>query len=519
MRIAERAQAALAFDRAAQFYRQALALVPASHAQATRWHIGLADALASAGSGAEAAKSYLQAARTAPPQEALDLERRAGEQLLMTGRIDQGLRVMREVVSKVGLRLPSTPRGALMALALRRLRLSIRGLRFNETAETDCSPEELVRIDVCWAVAAGLSLVDNIQGAAFQSLHILMALKTGEPHRVARALALEAGTSATGGNRTAKRTSKLFAAAWQLADRLDSRYAKGMCSVMAAVQAYHHGRWDQAGKFARAAEEILTHELSLVAWELNSARLYQVYHLFMLGEINQMAKLSQRFLGDAVDRQNVFGSVAFRAGWSCMFWLRNDDVAGATEAVNTAESLIPNQGFHVTHHICMLARGLIDLYSGDGPAGIRHLDLVWSRFQRSLLGRIQNLRVNGRLTRARCYLASARDRSDHRLLRSAERYARKVEREGLPWATALAVVVRAGVAERRGNVSRAVDLISDGIARLEACQMSVWRAAAVRRKGELIGGVEGQALIEEGETWMENQGVKVPERMARALVP
>ena len=56
-----RPASALAFDRAAWFYRQALALRPASPAAAA-WQEGLAGALANAGRPAEAAEAYLRAA-------------------------------------------------------------------------------------------------------------------------------------------------------------------------------------------------------------------------------------------------------------------------------------------------------------------------------------------------------------------------------------------------------------------------------------------------------------------------
>ena len=117
------------------------------------------------------------------------------------------------------------------------------------------------------------------------------------------------------------------------------------------------------------------------------------------------------------------------------------------------------------------------------------------------------------------HLACAKDRSDRRHLRAAARDARHVEREQLPWATALSVLVRAGIAERRGDIERATALLSDAISRLEDCQMRLWWAAAVRRKGELIGGIEGQALTEVADAWMQNQGVTQPARMARALAP
>ena len=64
---AAKAGTALAFDRAAFFYRHALALTPASSA-ARAWKEGLANALANAGRPAEAAEAYLRAAsRRRPP--------------------------------------------------------------------------------------------------------------------------------------------------------------------------------------------------------------------------------------------------------------------------------------------------------------------------------------------------------------------------------------------------------------------------------------------------------------------
>ena len=74
---AEKAGAALAFDRAASFYRHALGLTPASSAAHT-WQVGLAHALANAGRPAEAAEAYLAAAADAGRAERVELLRRGG---------------------------------------------------------------------------------------------------------------------------------------------------------------------------------------------------------------------------------------------------------------------------------------------------------------------------------------------------------------------------------------------------------------------------------------------------------
>jgi hypothetical protein len=59
------------------------------------------------------------------------------------------------------------------------------------------SPTHLRRIDTAWAVGIGLSAVDPIRGAAFQSLNLLLSLRSGDPYRICRAIALEAIVDAT----------------------------------------------------------------------------------------------------------------------------------------------------------------------------------------------------------------------------------------------------------------------------------------------------------------------------------
>ena len=103
---ARKAEAALAFDRAALFYRGALELAPDSPAR-VEWREGLADALANAGRPAEAGDVFLEAASDADPTRRVELQRRAAEQMLIGGHIDRGLEVIRAVLREVDIRLPT----------------------------------------------------------------------------------------------------------------------------------------------------------------------------------------------------------------------------------------------------------------------------------------------------------------------------------------------------------------------------------------------------------------------------
>jgi hypothetical protein len=49
--------------------------------------------------------------------------------------------------------------------------------------------------------------------------------------------------------------------------------------------------------------------------------------------------------------------------------------------------------------------------------------------------------------------------------------------------------------------------------------MGLHAAAARRRRGELIGGADGEALVREADAWMRGQDVRDPGRMAALIAP
>src|SRR5258706_12136185 len=119
----------LAFDRAAWLFKLALELGEVESSASLRVNLG--DALANAGRGAEAAREYLAAAAS-DQSEKLDLERRAAEQFLRSGHIDEGLETIRLVLKSMNFKLAETPSKALLSVILQRLKLKLRGTKFIE---------------------------------------------------------------------------------------------------------------------------------------------------------------------------------------------------------------------------------------------------------------------------------------------------------------------------------------------------------------------------------------------------
>jgi serine/threonine protein kinase/tetratricopeptide (TPR) repeat protein len=522
-RAATKALTALAFDRAAAFFERALELAPPAGANVNALRAGLGDALASAGRCPAAAEAYLAAARDASPAAALEYRRRAAEQLLISGHLPEGLAVIRTVLRTVGLALAPTPRRALLSLLLRRARLRLRGLGFRERAAAEVPATELTRIDTCWAVAVGLGLVDNIRAADFQTQHLLLALRAGDPQRIARALAIEAGFMATRGRPARRRTRQLLGAARELAERIRSEHALALCSLIAGIAAYHEGEWEHARDHAEEAERLLLgYSGGGVPWELSTAQIYQAYACYHLGDLPELARRGRRFLSRARERGNLFAAFFFRSGPSNLVWLGEDDASGAQQALDDALAEWHQEGFGIPHYLAMWAQAHIDLYVGKPEAAWAVVGERWSRFRGSMLPRIQGIRINATNLRARCALgaaAGASGRERRRLLASAAHDARRLEREQLPWSDALARLLHAGVAAGGGALAEVVPRLRHGVAGLEAARMGLYAATARRRLGEALGGEEGRSLVAAADAAMRAIGVRDPAAIATVFAP
>src|SRR5439155_17587310 len=116
------------------------------------------------------------------------------------------------------------------------------------------------------------AVTDNVRGADFQCRNLIEALRVGEPHRIARAFAIEAGHSSIGAWRSERRTTELLTLAEQLALRLGDSYVLGLQRIVAGMAAILSGRWRRCLELCDEGEGILRARSTGVTWELDSAQ-------------------------------------------------------------------------------------------------------------------------------------------------------------------------------------------------------------------------------------------------------
>ena len=520
-RVADKARQLYAFDRAATLYAEAHTLCDdAATRQALLKHRG--QALIDAGRGPEAAAALHAAADGAPPAEALELRRRAAEQLLRSGRIDEGLTAIRAVLAAVGLRFPSGgARTAIAALVVRRLQLALRGEGFTPRAAAVLPAEELTRIDVCWSVAGVLSMVDTVRGAYFQTRHLLLALRAGEPFRIARAFSVEAGFSAASGGAARARTAHLLEVAQQMAAELGDPYLRGWVRGCAGVAAGLEGRFADALTLCREGEAILDEAVQGVAWEKHTMVFFRNWSLAYLGQLGELGRVVPEGLRHAEERGDLYGVAVLRMGLCTLPLLAADDPEAVRDSVGLAMQRWSHRAFLVEHWWELLALCQADLYDGSDEATramIDRIDHAWPLMSASALLLVQLTRLEALHLRARALVQLA-EAGDAGAGRRARADARAIARERMSWSTPLGQLIEAALLAQAGDVAAAITGLGVAEVALDAQGFSLYAAAARRRRGELTAGEGGTAVVAAVDEWLRGRGVRDPVRFCRMLAP
>ncbi len=518
---AREATDALAFDRAALLYRRVLELGAIERAERATLFASLGDVLVYAGRGADAAAAYLEASKLATGQLAFEHERKAAEHFLRSGHVDQGLPLLRRVLSAFDLALPKSPRRALVSLLLRRVRLGLRGLDYVEREEKNVPRELLARIDTCWSASVGLGLVDFVRGGDFQTRHCLLALEAGEPYRLARALALEAGYLAADGGKTETRVRDVLDLADRILDQHAHPHARGLTHLARAMAAWHLGHWQKSMPLCEEAERVFREQCRGATWEIATSQVFEAVARYYVGDWRTLCQRSLAHLREAIERGDQYAASDLRTGIHVLRYLATNDVTAARGVLDEEKRRWSHEGFHLQHWNQLLAENLIDLHAGEGESAHARVCAAWPALERSLVLNVQVVRIEAFTLRACSALAAGVAAPERRpeLLREARRDAQRIARTRRPWAQPLADLVFGLCAMQASAPDAARVHFNDAIAGFDAHDMAMHASIARYRLGQLLGGDEGKVGVAAAFSSIASQGIESPDRVVRMLAP
>ncbi len=522
---AQKADEALAFDRAAQLYQQSLDLKTSLEPKTVSLKIKLGNALSNAGKGAEAAKVYLAATADSHKQGRLKLQHKAAEQFLNAGYIDEGLELLNVVLKKVGMKLNENSTSIFLSILLERIKLWLKGLKYQEREESQISPNLLAQIDVCWTAVDSLSSIDSAQAIYFQNFHIMLSLNAGEPYRLVRALSFESLFCSFLGNWFKPHRIKTIEMASTLAQKINKPELLAMVTFIKCTGSYMDGDWKTAWELFCEGEKITLQECKgenyvFALRGIDNSTTLSVRALYFLGNIAELiARLSQ-LVENAKEKSNLFLLTNLRTYILHIKYLTMDEPERAYEELNQASDSWTKRGFHVQHYWKFISQGEIGLYLAKGLSTWKQIDENWKVLEKSIMLNCPNVFIEAMHLQARVALAASIEASNPNFYLSiAKKNASKILSRQPSYGKAWAELILAGVSITEGNRQLAIDYLTSAEKKFESANMQLYATTTRYRLGELLGTSKGEELIKSSNNWMQNQKIKNPTSMFNMLAP
>ncbi len=457
----------------------------------------------------------------APAEQVFDLRRRAAEQLLRSGHVDEALPVVEEVLASVGLRIPATPGLSLASLLVQRAKLRIRGLAFRERRNVPA--DALRKIDACWTLGNGMGGVDLIRGADFQARHLWLALRAGEPYRISRALAWEGVLTAfEGGTSGLGRSAVVGARSMEIAKQMGHPHALAWATAADAIRRYCMGSWNTARTQSEEAIALFREHCADIGWEVGSMEMwFWLPAQRWLGDFAPYVRRAGPCAKEGAERGDLYTATGVRTHVLPHVHLMEDHADEARrEGLDAVAQL--SQDRWLTQHWCnAITQAHTALYAMRLGEAIVELERDGKRIDHSLQSRMQMMRIQFHDVRARVMIAAAREDRGRRgaLLATADKDVARLEREGLGWASALAAAVRGGVAAVRGDAEQARAAYERAAGAFAALEMEVHALAARARLAALEGGATRAGARADCLAQVSQRGVRNAERYVDMLMP
>jgi hypothetical protein len=285
------------------------------------------------------------------------------------------------------------------------------------------------------------------------------------------------------------------------------------------VRAVVVGDWDAAISLGDAGLAHLSRFRREAQWEGEVARTMPLLALEATLRPEQLRLRSSDAHRGAVERNDRFAQVTVMLSSAFSMVIAGDPRGARLHARDALALWSRRDG--IQRVLAIHAEVYADLYEGRPAAALRGLADGWPIVQSSQMLRAQIGRMKLYAARAQASLALAAEDASRRpaLLRDAARDVDRIAKEIRSDARPTVHLLHAGLAGLRGQPDRALAELASAITGFDAARMPVHAAIARRRKGELLNGDEGRALVTSADAVIAGAGIREPAIVAAMLAP
>lgn len=498
----------LAFEVASSFYRNALAWGWDERNEDRAELIALlGDALFNAGHAAEAAEEFLQASEIVRGKRKSELQVKAAEGYLLSGQIEEGLRLSEILLADLGFRYPKNDNHSLFPLLLEILRL-----RFGKykTGKSDATDE--IISDTFFSLSRGLVHIRPLSAMEFLVKSLRFASRANDTLRIARLQAFVAGSPLASIPGIRSQALLYLDNADAVSHSLADPYLSAIAEVFRGYHELSLGNWETA--VTRAERGLLQLQEQCVgsSWEQLLAHEIITFTLHVQGRYAE-AREQGIYWRDEMERLgNQYGKIR-----NTNHFIYTDLALGELESARRHISYVRTNWTQlgiVQHFYCSVYEIYADLLDDDHLTAIERFLVLYRAFEDSPVGkRVSASRIDMYLLGARTIGSTCRDDLD---VPDFGEFARRLVEEERADAPPHGHLFLAGEAARKGDSDEAMHHLSICQPLFQSLNMRLFSSLALRQQCQLSGDIAG---VEHFDEEMRKLGVAAPASWIQVYAP
>jgi hypothetical protein len=353
-------------------------------------------------------------------------------------------------------------------------------------------------------------MVDAISGALFQTRSTRFALDSGDPARVARALAIEACFVSAWGSKARPRATPIIDAATALADEIGDPLIRGFAETARGICVTQWGEFRRGVEHCDRALAIFRDHCAGVAWEQRTSEVFSIWSLAWTGDWGEVARRCDALTraGEATGERYAIMHAVIGSAVSGI--LSTDQPERARARVAEVMAGWSNDRFDLLRLRELVATLTIDCYELRGREALDRLRRHWKALTHGRMLDLEPVFVTLGDIRMRAAI-TAGDWAEVRT------WSTKLDR--VSFAQGLAGIGRAALAHHAGDRDLVLRELRAAEQAAERGGMELYALAARDRWGRLAGGDEGRAAVTSAAEGAKRRGIHNAARAFNALAP